>query len=99
MTAPATNSRSDLDGAFGALCVLLAPGALQRRQPHPVARGQPIGRLGAPAVYAHFARSQDAIDQAARHGAEGAQQEIIETLAVVAFLRLDVADWADWKCT
>ena len=61
-------------------------------EPHPIARGQPVSRLGPSAVYAHLARSQDAIDQAAGHGAQGPQQEIIETLAVIAFLRLDVAD-------
>ena len=31
--------------------------------------------------------------EAARDGPEDPQQEIVETLAVVPFLRLDVADW------
>ena len=74
------------------LCVLLAPGTLQGRQPHPIASGQPVRGLRTSAVDAHLARSQDPIDQAAGHGAEGPQEEVIETLAVIAFLRLDVAD-------
>ena len=54
---------------------------------------QPIGRLGAAPVYPDFTGSQDAIDQASGYAAERTQQEVVETLAVISFLRVDVTDW------
>ncbi len=52
---------------FRRVGILLAIRVLQRRQPYPVARDQPIGRLGASAVYAHLTGPQDAVNEASWH--------------------------------
>jgi len=70
---------------------------LQRRQPDAITGHQAVSGLRPPAVDPHLARSQDPVNQAARHRAQRSQQEIVETLAVIALLRLDIAHWADWQ--
>ena len=81
-----------LRGRLRAVGVPLLFGSLDRRQPDAVAGDHPVGGLGPSAVYPHLPGPQDAVDQAARYRAERAHQEIVETLAVVPFLGLHVAD-------
>ena len=52
-----------------------------RRQAYLVARLDPVLRVDALAIDAHFALAQQAINAAARHGLEVAHQEVVNALA------------------
>ena len=61
---------------------LLRFGDAHRRNTHLVAVGNPRVGLGALAVDAHLAGTQDPVDQALRHALELAGKKIVDALAV-----------------
>lgn len=62
------------------------------RHAHDVAEREPVLRIDAPLVHAHFAAAQDPVNMAFRHALADAQQEIVDPLTGCTFVDLDHGD-------
>jgi hypothetical protein len=51
-----------------------------------IASAKPVGRIDPPAIYPHFSTTQNTVEMALRNPLATADQEIIETLALLFFV-------------